>query len=103
MAKRDLLTNEVDIDLNVLGPTVLNRVGGHVHRTDVVIVDYGRRGERVMELLKALPKPTTIDDCMRHCRVLGLHTGARYSSLTLGQLGDEVVTEVDAVTRSRSS
>jgi hypothetical protein len=35
----------VEIDLHVLRPLVLNRVGGEVHRTDVVAVDKRAPGE----------------------------------------------------------
>lgn len=30
------ISNEVEVDLNVLGPLMLNRAGGHVNGTDVV-------------------------------------------------------------------
>jgi hypothetical protein len=36
---------------------VLNRVGGEVHRTDVVVVDQRAPGERSVELDKKLPEP----------------------------------------------
>jgi len=41
--KRDLLTDEVNVDLDVLCPTVMNGVGCHVNITDVVI-EYNRGG-----------------------------------------------------------
>ena len=44
--KRDLLANEMDIDLDVLGPSVMNRVGYHVDSTDVVTEDNRSRGKR---------------------------------------------------------
>ena len=31
--------NEVKINLNMLGPLMLNWIGGHVDRTDVVAID----------------------------------------------------------------
>jgi hypothetical protein len=37
--KRDLLTNEVNVDLDVLGPAVMNGVSYHVNSTDVVTKD----------------------------------------------------------------
>ena len=44
--KRDLLANEVDIDLDVLGPSMMNRVGCHVDSTDVVTEDNRGGGKR---------------------------------------------------------
>jgi hypothetical protein len=44
--KRDLLMNEVDVDLDVLGPAVMNGVGCHVDSTDVVTEDNRGRGKR---------------------------------------------------------
>jgi len=37
----NVLPNEVQIDLDVLGSLMLNGVGGHVDGTDVVAVDQG--------------------------------------------------------------
>jgi hypothetical protein len=37
--KRDLLTDEVNVDLDVLGLAVMSRVSCHVNSTDVVIED----------------------------------------------------------------
>jgi hypothetical protein len=36
LTKRDLLADEVNVDLDVLSPTVMNRVGYHVYNIDVV-------------------------------------------------------------------
>jgi hypothetical protein len=49
--KRDLLSNEVDVDLNVLGAMMLHRIGRHVDSGNVVKVDKRGRGERAMKLL----------------------------------------------------
>ena len=39
MAKSHLIPNKMDIKLNVLGATMMNRVGGEVDGEDVVAVD----------------------------------------------------------------
>ena len=39
MTKSYLFPNKVDINLNVLGASMMNRVGGEVDRGDVVTVD----------------------------------------------------------------
>ena len=41
--KRDLLTDEVNVDLDVIGPAVMNGVGYHVNITDVV-TEYNHGG-----------------------------------------------------------
>ena len=45
IADGDLVTNEVEVNLHVLRPLVLNRVGGEVHRANVVAVDKSALGE----------------------------------------------------------
>jgi hypothetical protein len=42
MTKRHLLANEMNVNLDVLGAAMLNRVGGHVDSTDIVAEDDGR-------------------------------------------------------------
>ena len=46
----DALSDEVKINLNVLGSLMLNRVGGHVDGTDVVAIHQCGAPERGMQL-----------------------------------------------------
>ena len=46
IADGDLIPNEVEIDLHMLGPLVLDRIGGEVHRIDVVAIDQRAPGAR---------------------------------------------------------
>ena len=39
--ERHAITNKVEINLYMLGPLVLHRVGGHVHGTDVITINHG--------------------------------------------------------------
>ena len=48
------LPNEVEINLNMLSSLMLNRVGGHVDRADVVTIHQGGAAKKGMELLKKL-------------------------------------------------
>ena len=50
IADGDPVANEVQVDLHMVGPLVLNRVGGEVHRADVVAVDESALGKRAVEL-----------------------------------------------------
>jgi hypothetical protein len=45
LSKRHLLANEVNVNLDLLRPSVVNRVGRHVDGTHVVTVDNGGGGE----------------------------------------------------------
>jgi hypothetical protein len=47
-SKGDPVTNEVKIYLDMLGSLVLNRIGGHVHSTDVVTIYNGGPAWRMM-------------------------------------------------------
>nr|TKV94506.1 hypothetical protein SEVIR_9G299800v2 [Setaria viridis] len=84
IADGDPIPDEVKVDLHMFGPLVLNRVGGEVHRTDVVAVDKSAPGERSVELGKELPKPRCLCHAVSDNAVLRLGTGAGDHRLTLG-------------------
>ena len=44
-SRSHLLTHEVDVELDVLRPSVMDRVGNEVHRGDVITVDKRRLGD----------------------------------------------------------
>jgi hypothetical protein len=52
LSQSNLLADEVIVDLNMLRATMMDEVGGHVDRTNVVAVDNRRRSKRDVELLK---------------------------------------------------
>ena len=70
-AKSHLLTDEVDVDLDVLGTTVVDRVGCHVDSADIIAVDDCSNLQRNMEFLKKLPQPATLGDDVSNRPVLG--------------------------------
>ena len=43
--KCDVLPDEVNVELNMLRPSVMDRVGSKVHRGDVITVDERRLGD----------------------------------------------------------
>ena len=54
------LPNEVEINLNMLGSLMLNRVGGHVDDTDVVTIhqrSLAKRGREAPGVTGAAKKP----------------------------------------------
>jgi hypothetical protein len=56
----DLLTNEVEINLNVLYVLVLYVVGREVNNDDVVLVDKRDLTKTIVKLLKQLAQPAAI-------------------------------------------
>jgi hypothetical protein len=46
----DLLSNKVEIDLNMLRPLMLHWIAGEIYSTDVVTIDQGGTARRVAKL-----------------------------------------------------
>ena len=99
LADGDPVPNEVEVDLNMLRPLVLNRVGGEVHGANVVAVDKLAPGERAVELHQELAKPGHLCHAVSHGAILGLGTGAGDHRLSLGRPRDKVAPEEDSVAR----
>jgi hypothetical protein len=91
LSKSNLLTDEVNIDLDVFGAAVVNGIGCHVDSTHVVAVDDRRRSNRHMEFLKKLSQPAALSNSVGHCPVLSLRAGPGDGSLSLGGPRDEVI------------
>jgi hypothetical protein len=89
----------MNINLDVLGSTMLYRIGRHVDSGHIVTVDKCSSTERSMELLKKLAKPAALGNCMSHDTILSLGTGASNCGLALGRLGYQAFTIVDAIPR----
>ena len=54
IADGDPVAHEVQVDLHMLRPLMLNGVGGEIHGADVVAVDEHALGEWAMELHQEL-------------------------------------------------
>jgi hypothetical protein len=93
----------VDVDLDMLRTTMLNRVASHVDSADVVTEDDYRGREGTLKLEKKLTKPTALSDGVSHSTVLGLITGARHSSLALRGPEHQIVTKIDTIARGGSA
>jgi hypothetical protein len=50
----NLLSNKMEIDLNVLRPLMLHRIAGEIYSTDVVTIDHGGTARRMLELKEQL-------------------------------------------------
>ena len=75
LTERHLLTNKVDVDLDVLRAAMLDRVTCHVNSTDVITENNGRGRKRTLKLKKKLSKPAALSHGMSHGSVLSLGTG----------------------------
>ena len=89
MAKSHMFPNKMNIQLNMLGPTMMYRVSGDVDCRDVVAVDHRSTIHRARELLKQLVKPQSLGDDVGHNTILSLSTGSRDHRLPLGRPRDE--------------
>ena len=78
------VTNEVQVNLHMLRPLMLNRVGGEVHGADVVAVDEGAPTERLVELEEELAQPGRLSHAVSHGAVLNLSIRARDHGLPIG-------------------
>ena len=90
IANGDPVAHEVQVDLHMLRPLMLNGVGGEIHGADVVTVDERALGERVVELRQELSEPGRLRHAISDSTVLRLGTGAGDNGLLLGRPGDQV-------------
>jgi len=75
LAESHLLTDEMDVDLNVLGTPVVDRDSCHIDSVDVVTVDNCGNHQGNVKFVKKLSKPIALCDYMRNNSILGLRTG----------------------------
>jgi hypothetical protein len=92
------VTNEMQVNLHMLRPLMLNRVGGEVHDADVVAVDERALGEWTVKLSQELSEPGRFSYAVSNNPVLCLSTRARDNWLSLGRPGDQVAAEEDGIT-----
>ena len=83
LSQGHLFADEVNVDLDMLRATMMDRVGGHIDRADVVTINKRRRSNGDVELLEKLSDPATLGDGVGDRPVLGLSTGVGDRSLPL--------------------
>jgi hypothetical protein len=98
----DLFSDEVKINLHMLGALVLNEVVGEVHGTYVVAVDERTPWWRCLEFQQQLAQLGGLDHTVGDSAVLGLRTGAEDDGLPLGGSGYQVVSQKHRVAWSRA-
>ena len=99
IADGDPVAHEVQVDLHVLRPLMLNGVGGEINSADVA-VDERALSERVMELRQQLSEPGRLRHAISDSPVLRLSTGAGDNRLPLERPGDKVAAQEDGVAGS---
>ena len=72
IADGDSVAHEMQVDLHMLRPLMLDGVGGEIHGVDVVAVDKCALGERAMELRQELSKPGRLRHAVSDSTVLRL-------------------------------
>jgi len=78
------ITDEVEINLNVLDVLMLDWIAGHINCANVITVDQSGTMQRIVKLLKELVQPGGFGNSICHGVVLSFCTGSRYSGLALG-------------------
>ena len=89
MTKSYLFPNKMDINLNVLGALMMNRVGGEIDRRDIITVDNRGLVNRRQELMEKLLEPRTLSNDVGDGAVLRFSTGAGDNGLPPGRPGDK--------------
>jgi hypothetical protein len=76
LAQSDLFADKVNVNLDMFGASMMNRICHHVDCTHIVAINDSRTSNQDVELLKYLPKPAAFSDSMGDDTVLSLSTGA---------------------------
>jgi hypothetical protein len=85
VTESNLLTNKVDVQLDVLCATMMNGVGGEVDSGDVVAEHDGGLVDRTGKLREKLTKPSALSNCIDHNTILSLSTRPGDDGLSLGR------------------
>ena len=97
IADCDPVAHEVQVDLHMLRPLMLDGVSGEIHGANVDAVDERALGERVVELRQELSEPGRLRHAVSDSPVLRLSTGAGDNRLPLGRPGDQVAAQEDGI------
>jgi hypothetical protein len=89
----NLLSNKMEVNLNMLRPLMLHWIAGEVYSTDVVTVDQGGTERWVAKLKKQLTQPSGFSNTIRHSTIFSFSARFGDSVLTLGGPGHQVVPE----------
>ena len=77
LAKSNFLPDKVNVELDVLGSSMVDGIPGHVDRRDIVTVDDGGLPDAMVELAKKMSQLGALGDCIGDPAILSLRTGTR--------------------------
>lgn len=103
MAKSNLFTNEVNVELDVFRTLMLNRIAGQVHCRYVVGVHNRGPRQRTMKLQEEVPQPGTLRYNISDPAILSFSTGSRNNRLSFGRPRDQSVVEENTVAQGGST
>jgi hypothetical protein len=98
-AKSYLFTNKVNVNLNMLGTTMLNWIGCHVDCKNIVTINDCSLLERSMEFSKKLAKPHGLSESMGDSSVFSLRSGN--CNLPFGRPRNNIITQINTKARCR--
>jgi hypothetical protein len=93
ITKSHFVTDEVKVNLDMLGTLVLDGVWRHINNTDIVTIYQCGPAQGSVQLRAKLTNPSGFSNCICNSTILRLGTRAGDRILTLGWPGDEVVTK----------
>jgi hypothetical protein len=70
------IANEMQVNLHMFSPLMLNQIGGELHGADVVTVDKRALGERAVKLSQELSEPRRLSHAINNSLVLRFSTRA---------------------------
>uniref|UniRef100_A0A0A8YGQ0 Uncharacterized protein n=1 Tax=Arundo donax TaxID=35708 RepID=A0A0A8YGQ0_ARUDO len=89
-----LLLDKVNINFNVLGVPMLDRVGGHVDGANIVTIDNSCRLQGKVELTKKLMNPPTFCNGVSYSTILSFSTETGNRCLSFGRPRNQIVTQI---------
>jgi hypothetical protein len=92
-------SDEVEVDLHMLGALMLDGLGGEVDDANVVVVDDAGGVKWVVQFLEELPQPGSFSHTVGNSTVLCLSARAGDSGLPLRRPGDEAAAQKNCITR----
>jgi hypothetical protein len=99
MSKSNLITDKVEINLNMLRALMLDGVAGHVDGADVVTENHRSSAERGVEFQEELAEPGSLGHSIGDCTVLGLGARVGDRRLAFGGPGYKVGAEEHCISR----
>jgi hypothetical protein len=101
MTEGHFFSHEMNIQLDMFRPSMMNRIRRQIDCRDVVAKDHISLVDRIGELSEKLAKPTALSHRISNIAILSFRARARDGRLALGGPGHQTVTKVHVVPRSR--